>query len=117
MLTANWGRGGKSPLDGLYIHIHTPGRVDDPTIDDLELSPRVSNALRGNYHGWYEGRRYEGLCADCGDPDELPAPPLSWLRGIMAKPKMWRKLHNVGKKGYDEIEAELERFDGCDYAF
>lgn len=99
MLTANWGRGGL--VRPIMPH------ESEPTIDDLELGTRLENALRGNYHGWFEGK-----CPDCSDPRELPAPPLSWLRGIMAKPKMWRNLVHVGRKGYAEIKEALEGFDG-----
>jgi hypothetical protein len=93
MLTANWGRGG-------LVRPIMPHEAE-PTIDDLELSGRVLNALRSNYHDQWGG-----------DVRKLPAPPLSWLRGIMAKPKMWRNLGHVGMKGYAEIKEALEGFDG-----
>lgn len=80
----------------------------EPTIDDLELSGRFRNALKGNYHGWYDGRSPEHYY----DPCLLPPPPLSWLREVMAKPRMWRSLYHVGNKGHDEIEQALKAYDG-----
>jgi hypothetical protein len=100
MLTANWGRQGPSLVMGIVAG-------PEPTIDELELSTRLENALRCNYHGWFDGK-----CSDCSDPEELPPPPLSWLREVMARPKMWRNLHHVGRKGSAEIVEALERFDG-----
>jgi hypothetical protein len=100
MLTSNWGRQGPTLVMGVKPE-------SEPTIDDLELGPRLDNALRCNYHGWWDGK-----CPDYSEPYKLPPPPLSWLRGMMAKPKMWRNLYHVGKKGYEKIEMELERYDG-----
>jgi hypothetical protein len=94
MLTANWGwdeNQKKLPA------------MDGTVYGELDLSIRVVNALRGNYHNWKAGHW------------DMEYPPVSWLEGMRYGVR--RKLHYIGPKALREIEAvcpswDRERFDG-----